>query len=223
MVEEKKCLECDETFTKRPETSMRTWLTRKKYCSVACLTQSKKGGTPWNKGRLEEPNEYTTFGDITVMYIESTLEHETREVILDTSVHENIKKYRWTTYGKKPNNDYAWRNDFGPLHRHVLGLPRNDKTVVDHINRNRFDNRLCNIRATNQFVNMRNHNMFKTNTSGHNGVQFEKDRRKWTAKLCIDGTQKRIGSFDNKNDAIVDRSSAEQRYWKPSNQSDNGG
>jgi len=179
-----------------------------------CISANKDNHqVAWNKGMLAEPNEYTTFGDTTVMYIDSEV-GDTTEIYLDTQVYEQIKQYRWTTYGKKPDNHYACRNDFGPLHRHILGLKRGDKSVVDHINRNRFDCRLCNLRITNQSVNARNHNISKINKSGYSGVHFEKDRQKWTANIRIGGKQIRLGNFKSKEAAIQARKTAEQKHWR---------
>ena len=51
-------------------------------------------------------------------------------------------------------------------------IPREDstKTMVDHINRDRADNRLCNLRWVNSFENSQNRSTPRTNTSGAMGV-----------------------------------------------------
>ena len=56
-----------------------------------CISANKDNHqVAWNKGMLAEPNEYTTFGDTTVMYIDSEV-GDTTEIYLDTQVYEQIK------------------------------------------------------------------------------------------------------------------------------------
>jgi hypothetical protein len=38
-------------------------------------------------------------------------------------------------------------------------------------------------------------------TSGYLGVRWRKDRSKWIATIRVNGKAKRLGSFDNKEDA----------------------
>lgn len=139
-----------------------------------------------------------------------------RLVQVDKAVHEKIKQYRWTVYGKYPNNDYVWRNDFGPLHRHVLGLKTGDKSSVDHINRDRFDCRLCNLRIADQLINARNHSTFKTSTTGVNGVSYspkERGNKKYVVTINHHGKQWKVGRYHTLEAAIAARQAAEQQHW----------
>lgn len=45
-------------------------------------------------------------------------------------------------------------------------------TFIDHINRNRGDNRITNLREADYAINAQNKSMMVTNTSGFTGVQF---------------------------------------------------
>ncbi len=73
-----------------------------------------------------------------------------------------------------------------------------NKTCVDHINNDRIDNRIENLRWVSVQQNNQNRRITKINKSGYIGVIFEKDRNKW--KATIGG--KIIGRFTNKEDAI---------------------
>jgi hypothetical protein len=76
------------------------------------------------------------------------------------------------------------------------------KSQIDHINRNRSDNRFCNLREANHYENQWNVSIQKRNTSGHKGVSWDRRRSKWVAMCCINRKQKNIGRFDDINKAI---------------------
>lgn len=65
--------------------------------------------------------------------------------------------------------------------------------VVDHINHNKSDNRLENLRVVHQSINARNRPMQRNNTSGYTGVVYHKDVKKWQARI----NRKHIGIFDD--------------------------
>lgn len=70
--------------------------------------------------------------------------------------------------------------------------------VVDHINGNPSDNRLCNLRDITQQGNVHN---FRTigsrNTSGYMGVCWDKQCAKWKAAITLDGKSRHIGNFSD--------------------------
>lgn len=54
---------------------------------------------------------------------------------------------------------------------------------IDHINRDKTDNRICNIRDVNSAVNNFNRDTNPNNTSGHTGVYWLKCSKKWLASI----------------------------------------
>ena len=54
-----------------------------------------------------------------------------------------------------------------------------------------------------------------TNTSGVAGVYFDKQRKKWTASITVDGKTIHFLRHDNKIDAVKDRLEAELQYYGP--------
>lgn len=78
------------------------------------------------------------------------------------------------------------------LHRFLMG---NDPEEIDHRNRNRLDNRRCNLRRATRTDNHANRRV--VGSSGFRGVN--KSGRKWWAKL----KNKVLGSFNSPEEAAI--------------------
>lgn len=78
---------------------------------------------------------------------------------------------------------------------------------IDHINRDKSDNRLKNLRLAGQSLNMHNANR-RAGSSGVVGVTWDAQRRKWHARIKIDYVNKFLGRFDKKDAAIKAREEA---------------
>jgi hypothetical protein len=80
-------------------------------------------------------------------------------------------------------------------HRVAFALTYNrwPKPVCDHINRDKLDNRIVNLREATQSLNVCNSKMPKTNTSGVKGVTWIKHRKRWRAKIGFDGKHYELG------------------------------
>jgi hypothetical protein len=90
-----------------------------------------------------------------------------------------------------------------PLHRIVWMYlyGKFPKEQIDHINCNRSDNRLINLReATNQ-ENQRNKKLRSDNKSGYIGVSWFNRDSKWKADIRIDGKTKHLGYYDTPEEA----------------------
>lgn len=68
---------------------------------------------------------------------------------------------------------------------------------VDHINGNRQDNRISNLRATNPRNNQYNRRISIVNTSGVKGVCWCNNRKKWIAHCRVNGSKFMVGRFDD--------------------------
>jgi len=76
------------------------------------------------------------------------------------------------------------KGKLGNMHRviaeRMIGIPIKQFEVVDHINRNKLDNRRSNLRVVSQSLNALNRD-FKPGKSGLRGVQYDQKRNKWKA------------------------------------------
>lgn len=98
---------------------------------------------------------------------------------------------------------YNGRRRFIMFHREVMHA--NSTQWVDHINRDKSDNRKCNLRCCKREENNRNRGLFSTNTSGVTGVFFDKERGKWVANISYNKKRIHIGRYASKDDAIMAR------------------
>ena len=87
------------------------------------------------------------------------------------------------------------------------------KGELDHINRNRSDNRVSNLRDISHKQNLQNSGKRSDNTSGHTGVYWYKPYSKWRALIMHNYKLIHLGYFSILEEAIAARKAAEKLYW----------
>lgn len=90
------------------------------------------------------------------------------------------------------------------LHRVLMNAQKGQ--IVDHINRNKLDNRRENLRFVSHSINNFN--------KGSTGIYFDKCGNRWRA--CIsdrNGKTLKLGSFKTKDEALKARKDAERLYF----------
>lgn len=85
--------------------------------------------------------------------------------------------------------------------------------LIDHINGNKHDNRLSNLRAATKQVNAINSKLPSNNKSGVKGVSWHKAGQKWTAQIKHNQKKIHLGSYSKLEDAIEARLKAEEELW----------
>lgn len=80
---------------------------------------------------------------------------------------------------------------------------------IDHINRDKTDNRLCNLREATRSCNIKNRPILANNTSGINGVSYARLERKWKSYITVLGKKVPLGTFASKLQASSYRYCAE--------------
>ncbi len=166
---------------------------------------------------VTEPQE-SPAQDITAEYLRSILDYEPETGIFTWKVRaaSNVKVgdaagcqngdgyLRITVQSRKYKaHRLAW------LHFHGVW----PKDQLDHINRNRADNRIANLREVTNKQNMQNAGKYSHNTSGHPGVYWDKKRSKWRATIRHNQKLIHLGYFSILEDAIAARKAAEKLYW----------
>ena len=131
-------------------------------------------------------------------------------VILDDDWQAKLKKYMAIPYFQFPveicvhKNGYAifkYNYEIISVHRAMMNCY--GPVEVDHINNNKLDNRVENLRLCTRHENMRNLPLSKNNTSGYKGVLVRKGKKKtaYDASITVNGKCIRLGSYDTAEDA----------------------
>lgn len=95
---------------------------------------------------------------------------------------------------------------------HYGYLPENG---VDHINRERDDNRIENLREVSMSCNIRNTGNFSHNTSGVKGVRLYRSGEKWIAQVKVSGKSIHLGTHLDFFEAVCHRLAGEQALGWP--------
>lgn len=83
---------------------------------------------------------------------------------------------------------------------------------LDHINGDKLDNRISNLRMVTRAQNNWNVKKKKNNTSGYKGIFLHKKSGKWYSTIRHSGKRYHLGYFSNIEDAIKERKNAEHKY-----------
>lgn len=138
-------------------------------------------------------------------------------------VVENGDNYSISTIGNVKNNKglimkhHTLKNGYHRIDLRKSGKPKHyfvhklvalafllnpdNKLEADHIDRNKNNNTLENLRWCNKSENLQNQAKRKDCSSQYIGVSWHKRHKKWNASVSIDGKQKHLGYFDNEIDA----------------------
>ena len=136
-----------------------------------------------------------------------TLRNSDKIMMCDIEDWENLKCFTWFDVG---GYSMAARNK--KFHRMVANPPKG--MVVDHINRNRLDNRRVNLRIVTSHVNSLNTSVQKNNTTKYLGVHKTRYGT-YYATIKLNGKNIGLGTFKNIDEAIKARKEAEDKLFKP--------
>jgi len=83
---------------------------------------------------------------------------------------------------------------------------------LDHVDGNRINNAIANLRIASQAENMKNTALRSDNKSGVTGVCRPKTSDKWLAQIEVEGKNIFLGRFSDFESAVNARKSAERQY-----------
>ena len=89
----------------------------------------------------------------------------------------------------------------------------NNKEHVDHIDGNKINNTILNLRWVNRSQNMMNSRKRMTNASStYKGVTFDKRTGKWKVGITVNKNRIHLGYFENEKDAAREYNEACEQY-----------
>lgn len=162
------------------------------------------------KIRPKKENEIEVNGDIVII---------NKKIIIDFQDLDLIKSFnRYISINTAGYAYFKFNNDDIFIHRLLFNLPyrynSEDRSIVDHINGNKLDNRRENLRLCKKNMNPINCKLYKTNTSGQKGVGYLKRLGKWQSQITYQNKTYYLGVFDSFEDAVCARKRAEKRLYK---------
>jgi len=83
---------------------------------------------------------------------------------------------------------------------------------IDHIDGDRSNNRLLNLRDVDRRNNAKNQRLNSRNKSGTMGVRFHSRDKRWEASIGCKRTLIFLGCFSTKEEAVAARKDAERKY-----------
>ncbi len=173
--------------------------------SCGCFHQDALHNTHVNNKKI---NYIEVNGNIIKIFFFNTDNY----TIIDTEDYDKIKDYCWhehrgyTTSSRTNGEIGEYR-----IHQLIMNIPKGME--ADHINRNKLDNRKCNLRVCSHADNSKNRGIRICNTTGYTGIFFKKSSNRYHASIYSNGKSIFLGSFKNKQDAINVRHEAEIKYF----------
>lgn len=88
-----------------------------------------------------------------------------------------------------------------------------DPQEIDHINRDKQDNRWVNLRNVDHSANMRNRGLLKSNTSGHRHISWSQSLGRWVVQFRVPGKgQRQVAYAKTIGEAVEARDRAYVAY-----------
>lgn len=165
----------------------------------------------------------TMLDDVPVEYVRERLLYDAETGKLFWLHHPRMSKQFNTTFAGKEaftairNTGYRHgriNNRAYQAHRVAWALYHGEwpDGEIDHINHDRTDNRITNLRAVSHQENHRNTSLRRNNSSGSSGVSWFNAGSKWSAYIVVDGRKLHLGYFNGLDDAVSTRKAAERQY-----------
>ena len=123
--------------------------------------------------------------------------------LVDEEDFDWLSAWYWTALIRPGRSPYAFRKVNGKpvyLHRFIMGDP--PEMDVDHKDGNGLNCRRDNLRVCTHARNQQNYSKCSTVTSSSfKGVTWDKNRRKWMARIKVNRKFSNLGRFENEQDA----------------------
>lgn len=145
---------------------------------------------------------------MTQEYLKSKLHYDSTTGIFTWLTGQNTGKVAGCKNGDLPDKGYwkisidkirysahrlAWLYEYGEF----------PPSILDHIDKNRINNSISNLRLATDLLNSRNQSIYKNSPTGFHGVTAHGNR--WRARININGKKVHLGVFDTIEEAAAYR------------------
>jgi hypothetical protein len=138
--------------------------------------------------------------------------------IVDQEDYERFSQYKWfvrkgkrTFYAARAVKKAEGRGARTVLmHKEILKV--GEGLCVDHINHNGLDNRRANLRPATNAENVRNSRKRRNTKNKYKGSSWNKNKKKWQAKITVNKEQKGLGYFESEIEAAKAYDAAARKY-----------
>jgi len=120
--------------------------------------------------------------------------------IVNNEDYESVSQYKW----HQNDDGYAKGMINGKLvvmHRFLMNPSQSQ--IIDHIHRNKLDNKTENLKITTVNDNTKNKSKAKNTSSQYKNVYFDKKKKKYVARITNDNKPIYISSHKNEIDAAI--------------------
>jgi hypothetical protein len=137
--------------------------------------------------------------------------------IVDPEDFERFNRYKWHC----SQSNYAVRaatikTEKGrkqvELFMHKVVCPPPQGLIVDHINRNRLDNRRANLRPATWTQNAWNRSKRSRQKTRYKGIRYQKDTKRWQVRLMIEGRRISFGCYNDEKEAAKAYDAAAKKH-----------
>lgn len=200
----KKCMTCGKEFSSLRKDKNKALSAKQfesyKTCSKECRYINKLKNT-----NVYEKDEVSDYALIKHKGVEKKIRFDKKDI-------ETINKYKWYigSHGYAVTYDrISGKKDAKKILMHRLLMGKAGHLVVDHINRDKLDNRKSNLRFLSQARNTFNKTPQRNNKTGFSGVNLHKNG-KYIVSIELDNKPVHLGYFCCMEDAVKCRLAAEK-------------
>jgi len=148
---------------------------------------------------ISDRNDYIIKNGYCEVVIFNRLHKEKCRTLIDIADVRKVAPHSWCTDGGGYVNNY----NLGTLHKFLLG--RKEGVEIDHINRDKLDNRRANLRMVSKSIN---------NSNRGTGNAYKRPNGRWSSSVSFKGKQKHLGTFDTKKEAMEVAQQAKDLFIK---------
>lgn len=133
-------------------------------------------------------------------------------------LERKLKSGRWKTCGHKADcHGYGVVRVDGKNHKAhrlvwLLTYGEWPEHEIDHLDRNRMNNRISNLRAVTTAENGHNRRMSNNNSSGYPGVSFNKQHKKYVTYIGVNDNITYLGLYNTAEEAFLAYQLAKIQY-----------